>query len=141
MKKLFILIALFAVVATAQAQDKVIRGASYLTLMGTAADTLVISDTLDYVIRLQGDFKHSVEIQQNLTKVSGTVTNNLFISTSMDGITYADVDTVANSNESTGITRKVLTSAVLAPYVRLRWISGATAQKASYQILWINRFD
>lgn len=137
---LLVFIGLISACDNTAAQDKYIVGPQYLTLMGATADTLGASDTLDYVIRLQGSNRHYIEMQQDLTKVSGTVTNNLFIQESMDNILYNDVDTIANSNESTGSTAKILAKPIVKPYVRLRWISPATAQKASYSVEWINRY-
>lgn len=118
-----------------------IRENFYGSFGGTAADTLVASDTLQLLVRVQGNAVRDIRLAMNMTKTSGTVTNNFFISGSMDGTNWdTDLDTIAYSNASTGVTHVRLENFNYA-YLRIRGIAGATAQKASYRLYYINRED
>jgi hypothetical protein len=117
-----------------------IDGPTYTTFWGHATvDTLGASDTLTLTIRVKGDYAQQVDQGLYVTKISGTVTNNFFIQGSMDGVTFFNVDTIANSNVSTGMKYNTMRGWNY-PYMRFRAISGATAQKAWYKLWWLNRY-
>lgn len=113
-----------------------VSGPTYAYFWGTAAsDTLGASDTLDQVIRIKGDGLLQIEFQLDRTKVSGKVTNNFFVESSLDGTNWTRQDTIAHSNVATGVT--LSTDECFDnwnwPYMRIRGVSGATAQKAWYK--------
>lgn len=146
MKKILSVIIAIMVYVTVSAQTSLpnrtsvsspssISGPTYCTFWGDASDTLTASDTITQVIRIKGDGVLQIEMQLDRTKVSGTVTNNFFIARSLDGTNWTNVDTVAHSNVSTGVT--LLSDSEFTnwnwPYMRIQGISGATAQKAWYK--------
>jgi hypothetical protein len=116
------------------------REDSYGSFGGTAADTLVASDELQIIMRVQGSATRDINLGLELTKVSGTVTNNFFFSGSMDNVVYTNIDTIAYSNASSGTTDLRLDN-FNYPYLKVVGVAGATAQKASYQLFYINRQD
>lgn len=145
MRKLFFLIALLvASISYAQTNAGVVSGSktlaqdSYVYYLGKTTDTLVASDTLDLLLRVTGSDVPQLGIGLYVTKVSGTVTNNFILQSSMDGVNFTNIDTIALSNASTGMNVKSLTN-YNYPYLRIRGISGATAQKAYYKVYAINR--
>jgi len=125
--------------ANAQKTD-IMRADAYGSYWATAADTLVASDTLDIVIRVRGSSTRDINFGLELTKVSGTVSNNFFFAGSMDNVVFTDLDTIAYSDASSGTTEKRLDN-FNYPYLRVRGIAGATAQKASYELFYISRDD
>lgn len=141
---LFLVFSFLVIAIAAQSQSfesaSVMRENTYASIGGTAADTLVASDSLEAVLRVYGDATRDINLGMKMTKTSGTVTNNFFISGSMDGAAFVDLDTIAYSNASSGTTFVRLDNFNF-PYLRLRGIAGATAQKASYQLFYINRED
>ena len=145
MRKLIILAIAILGFSFAEAQSfenaSVMRENSYGFYGGTAADTLVASDTLQLLVRVHGNSVRDINLAMELTKVSGTVTNNFFIAGSMDGDDWdTDLDTIAYSNASSGVTYVRLENFNYA-YLRVIGIAGATAQKAGYKLFYINRED
>lgn len=131
-------LALFLGSAIAQ-ETGTIRQPDYLSFWGTAADTLIASDSLSLTLRVRGTNRSQIDLQLDITKVSGTVTNNFFIKGSMDGTNYFDTDTIANTDAATSRVLKSLSNWNY-PYMMIRGEAGATAQKASYKLWWINRY-
>lgn len=141
MRKFIILAIALLGFSFAEAQTStVLRDNAYGSFWGNAADTLVASDTLDIVLRVRGAKTRDLRFGLELTKVSGTVTNDFFFAGSMDNVVYTDIDTIANSNASSGTTEMRLDN-FNYPYLRIRGIAGATAQKASYELFYISRDD
>lgn len=145
MRKILFLIALLvASVSYAQTNAGTVSGSktlaqdSYVYYLGKTTDTLVANDTLDLLLRVTGSDVPQIGIGLYVTKVSGTVTNNFILQSSMDGVNFTDVDTIKLSNASTGMNMKALTN-YNYPYLRIRGISGASAQKAYYKVYAINR--
>lgn len=145
MRKILFLIALLvASVSYAQTNAGTVSGSktlaqdSYVYYLGKTTDTLVANDTLDLLLRVTGSDVPQIGIGLYVTKVSGTVTNNFILQSSMDGVNFTNVDTIQLSNASTGMNMKALTN-YNYPYLRIRGISGATPQKAYYKVYAINR--
>ncbi len=145
MRKILFLIALLvASVSYAQTNVGTVSGSktlaqdSYVYYLGKTTDTLGASDTLDLLLRVTGSDVPQLGLGLYVTKVSGTVTNNFILQSSMDGVNFTNVDTIKLSNASTGMNMKALTN-YNYPYLRIRGISGATAQKAYYKVYAINR--
>lgn len=145
MRKILFLIALLvASVSYAQTNAGTVSGSktlaqdSYVYYLGKTTDTLVANDTLDLLLRVTGSDVPQIGIGLYVTKVSGTVTNNFILQSSMDGVNFTDVDTIKLSNADTGMNMKALTN-YNYPYLRIRGISGATPQKAYYKVYAINR--
>lgn len=145
MRKILFLIALLvASVSYAQTNAGTVSGSktlaqdSYVYYLGKTTDTLVANDTLDLLLRVTGSDVPQIGIGLYVTKVSGTVTNNFILQSSMDGVNFTNVDTIQLSNASTGMNMKALTN-YNYPYLRIRGISGATEQKAYYKVYAINR--
>lgn len=114
----------------------------YVYFWGTTNDTLIASDTITQVIRVRGDGLIQLKPQITVTKVSGTVTNNIFISASMDGTNWTAIDTVAYSNTATATA--VLTDPDYTnfnwAFLRFQGIAGATTQKAWYKVILLGRY-
>ena len=145
MRKILFLIALLvASVSYAQTNVGVVSGSktlaqdTYVYYLGKTTDTLVASDTLDLLLRVTGADVPQIGIGLYVTKVSGQVTNNFILQSSMDGVNFTNVDTIKLSDASTGMNTKALTN-YNYPYLRIRGISGATPQKAYYKVYAINR--
>lgn len=143
MKK-FILLALgllaFAFAGMDDVNAQVMREDSYSYFWGTDADTLVASDELEIEVRVQGSGTRDINFGLEVTKISGTVTNNFFFAVSMDGVNYSNLDTIPLSDAASGINGLRLDN-FNYPYLRITGSSGATAQKASYKLWYINRED
>jgi hypothetical protein len=114
----------------------------YIYFWGTTTDTLVASATVTQVIRVRGDGYMNFKPQVTITKVSGTVTNNLFVSASMDGTNWTRIDTVAYSNTATA-------TAVLSDsdyldfnwaWLKFDWVAPATAQKSWMKVILLGRY-
>ena len=145
MRKILFLIALLvASVSYAQTNVGVVSGSkplaqdTYVYYLGAKTDTLVASDTLDLLLRVTGADVPQIGIGLYVTKVSGTVTNNFILQSSMDGVNFTNVDTIKLSNASTGMNMKALTN-YNYPYLRIRGVSDTTEQKAYYKVYAINR--
>lgn len=145
MRKILFLIALLvASVSYAQTNAGTVSGSktlaqdSYVYYLGKTTDTLVANDTLDLLLRVTGSDVPQIGIGLYVTKVSGTVTNNFILQSSMDGVNFTNVDTITLSNASTGMNMKALTN-YNYPYLRIRGISDTTTQKAYYKVYAINR--
>jgi hypothetical protein len=142
MRKLLFLIALLvASVSYAQTNVGVVSGSKLLaqdTYVYYTTDTLVENSTLDLLLRVTGSDVPQIGIGLYVTKVSGTITNNFILQSSMDGVNFTNVDTIKLSNASTGMNVKLLSN-YNYPYLRIHGVSGATAQKAYYKVYAINR--
>ncbi len=145
MRKILFLIALLvASVSYAQTNVGVVSGSkplaqdTYVYYLGKTTDTLVANDTLDLLLRVTGSDVPQLGIGLYVTKVSGTVTNNFILQSSMDGVNFTNVDTIKLSNASTGMNVKLLPN-YNYPYLRIRGVSEAIAQKAYYKVYAINR--
>lgn len=145
MRKILFLIALLvASMSYAQTNVGVVSGSkllaqdTYVYYLGKTTDTLVASDTLDLLLRVTGSDVPQLGLGLYVTKVSGTVTNNFFIQSSMDGTNFTNVDTITLSNASTGLNSIQLTN-YNYPYLRIRGVSDTIEQKAYYKVYAINR--
>jgi len=146
MKKLIILslivISLGLCVNSVSAQGSgTIRANTLGYVWGTAADTLIQSDTLDYTFRVRGEHPLDLNFGLYVAKTSGTVTSNFIFAGSMvdSASWYTNIDTIALSNVSTGKGGEVNLDDFNYPYLRVRSITSATAQKAAYQLYYISR--
>ena len=85
-----------------KAQDSYITEPTYSHFWGAATDTLIASDTISEVVRIQGKGVYDITFGLYVTKVSGTVTNNFVLYASMDNSLYANWqstgDTIKLSN-------------------------------------------
>jgi hypothetical protein len=143
MKKIFsILMVVFSVVLlNAQTYTQKLWDApTYGYIWGAATDTITSSGTNIQAIRLTGTGLMKIDLQLDVTKTSGTVTNNLFIQKSMDGTNYTNTDTIALSNASTGRNLKTISNWNY-PYIRFYQVAPATAQVASYKLWIIARYQ
>lgn len=145
MRKILFLIALLvASMSYAQTNVGVVSGSkllaqdTYVYYLGKTTDTLVASDTLDLLLRVTGSDVPQLGLGLYVTKVSGTVTNNFYIQSSMDGTNFTNVDTITLSNASTGLNSIQLTN-YNYPYLRIRGVSDTIEQKAYYKVYAINR--
>ena len=145
MRKILFLIALLvASISYAQTNVGVVSGSkplaqdTYVYYLGKTTDTLVASDTLDLLLRVTGSDVPQLGLGLYVTKVSGTVTNNFYIQSSMDGTNFTNVDTITLSNASTGLNSIQLTN-YNYPYLRIRGVSDTIEQKAYYKVYAINR--
>ena len=145
MRKLLFLIALLvASVSYAQTNVGVVSGSkllaqdTYVYYLGKTTDTLVENSTLDLLLRVTGSDVPQIGIGLYVTKVSGTITNNFILQSSMDGVNFTNIDTIKLSDASTGMYVKLLSN-YNYPYLRIHGVSGATAQKAYYKVYAINR--
>ena len=148
MKKIFGLLAILVLSFSTFAQVNVATTATaktlsqdtYVYFLGATTDTLVASDTITLDLRVKGINTPNVCIGLYLTKVSGTVTNSFITYYSMDGTNWTSTgDTLTNTNASTGLKWTINYDDYVYPYLRIRGIAGATAQKAWYKVYAINR--
>lgn len=143
-KILFSIALLVASVSYAQTNVGVVSGSkllaqdTYVYYLGKTTDTLVANDTLDLLLRVTGSDVPQLGIGLYVTRVSGTVTNNFILQSSMDGINFTNIDTIKLSNASTGMNVKSLSN-YNYPYLRIHGISDTTEQKAYYKVYAINR--
>lgn len=115
---------------------------AYNYFWGATTDTLVASQTRTQVIRVRAEGLFTLKTQVTITKVSGTVTNNLFVSASMDGVNWTRIDTVAYSNTATA------TSILSDPdyvnfnwaWLKYEWVAPATTQKSWMKIILLGRY-
>jgi len=158
MKKLikysFLIVALFLAITTSGQQAvKVynsttvatanpVQAPSYVYFWGTTSDTLTASSTITQVMRIKGDGLVQIKFQMDMTKISGTVTNNMIISSSLDGVTWTARDTIAYSNASTGVSLSVDPDFTNWnwPWMKVSSTAPATAQKAWYKGWMIVRY-
>lgn len=125
----------------AQTVDGYVRDNTYSFVWGTAADTLVANDSLTIDLRVQGAGARDLNFGLEITKVSGTVTNDFKFWGSMDGVNYTDsLNVIENSDAASGTVTKRLDN-FNYPYLRVEGSAGGTAQKASYKLFYINRED
>ena len=145
MKYLTIILGLLLLVAAmpADAQDITLTRPTYTEFLGAATDTLIESETLSYTVRLKGTHVYDINAALEITKVSGTVTNNWLVYYSMDGTNFvASGDTLAiNSDASTSVVAALDLDDWNYPYIRFSSTAPATAQKASYGIHFICRYE
>lgn len=149
MKKiLFVIIAILAMCLQGMAQTTVNQTATsksslqgdYVYYWGATTDTLVASDDITLDIRVKGEGTPNIGLMLYVTKVSGTVTNSFVLYYSMDGVNYTTTgDTITLSNASTGVAGTVNLDDFVYPYLRIKGVAGATAQKAWYKLYLINR--
>ena len=107
------------------------------------ADTLIQSDTIDYTFRVRGEGVLDLRFGLYVEKVSGTVTSNFIFAGAMADTAawYQDLDTIALSNVSSGLGGEVNLDDFNYPFLRIRSITTATAQKASYLLEYISRYE
>lgn len=127
---------------TAYTAPAVFQTPGFNYFWGTTSDTLVASDTITQILRVYGDGLIQFKPQITVTKVSGTVTNNIFVAASMDGVNWTAIDTVAYSNTSTATA--ILTDPDYSnfnyAFLRFQGIAGATSQKAWYKVILMGRY-
>jgi hypothetical protein len=120
--------------------QKTIECPAYTTFWGATTDTITSSGTNIQAVRLQGNSLLKIDLQLDVTKTSGTVTNNLFIQKSMDGTNWTNTDTIALSNASTSRNVKTISN-WNTPYIRFYQVAPATAQLAYYKLWFIARYQ
>lgn len=107
----------------------------YCYYWGATTDTLVASDDITLDLRVRGDVVRDITLGLYVTKVSGTVSNSFVVYSSIDGANYTTTgDTITLSNASTGLAGTVNLDDYNAPYLRIKGVAGATAQKAWYKL-------
>jgi hypothetical protein len=150
MKKIIVLITLglclFALpqvqaqTAIGRGNSIVLDGSQYGYLWGTTADSLYASTTLQATIRIKASKLQNVYMSLYATKISGTVTANFITQGSMDNATFVNVDTIVVSNVSTGM---VADYAKLSnwnyPYLRIKAVADATAQRSWFKLWFVKR--
>jgi len=147
---LFALIMALNVSAQKPKNTTTIANDAYGYVFGAAKDTIAASDTLYYKIRLTSNYSPDINWCLQMTKTSGTVTNTWYFYGSMiDSWTVTDavaIDTITLTGASSGYTN--LTTAQRArwvkyrfPYIIVKGIAGATAQRAKYKLFYLTRFD
>jgi hypothetical protein len=150
MKKIILLLScLIGIVAMSNAQTAItgkvagslyLEANTYVYYWGAATDTLVASDTLSLDLRVRGEVARDITLGLYVTKVSGTVSNSFVVYSSIDGVNYTSTgDTITLSNASTGLAGTVNLDDYNAPYLRIKGVAGATAQKAWYKLFAISR--
>ena len=140
MRKLIImLIAVLGIAINAQSQTKAtevtpngyISNEAYVYLFGTSSDTLTNADTLTWVVRCKGSHTQDWNIKLYLDWVSGTAGGNLFVTQSIDGITYVPFagDTITASSVTADIMDTQVINKVdfLYPYLKFYYIQTGTA--------------
>ena len=134
------LIAVLGIAFSAQGQTRVsevtpdayIGRPSYVYMGGTTADTLKNADTLEFVIRIKGDYKGDFKIQVYNDYVSGTAGGKFKTYQSIDGITYtvtaaADSITVAALGADALDSEVISLDGYLSPYLKLYYTQSGTA--------------
>jgi len=140
MRKLIImLIAVLGIAINAQSQTKAteitpngyISNEYYGYIFGTTADSLTNADTLTWVVRCKGSHTQDWNIKLYLDWVSGTAGGNLFVTQSIDGITYVPFagDTITASSVTADIMDTQVINKVdfLYPYLKFYYIQTGTA--------------
>jgi len=140
MRKLIImLIAVLGIAISAQGQTKAtevtpngyISNEYYGYIFGTTVDTLTNADTLTWVVRCKGSHTQDWNIKLYLDWVSGTAGGNLWVTQSMDGITYVPAvgDTITASSVTADImdTQTISKTDFLYPYLKFYYIQTGTA--------------
>jgi hypothetical protein len=118
-----------------------IKGPTWGYFWGTASDTLNASDTLTKIIRIIGDGYMSGEFALNCVKTSGMVTNKFIFSKSIAyPYKWEKVDSIVNTGISSGTLTAKLLANWNAPFMKIEGISGATAQRAVYEMFFIMRY-
>ena len=135
-----------SVLGFSQNSDKIttsVRLPNFVYIWGAStSDTVVASQTKTASIRVYGDNVTQLNMRLSTTKISGTVTNNVLFYGSFDGTTLdVPIDTIVNTNVSTGY--KYVTpsrwTAFNYPYLIVKIVAPATAQKAWYRLDFIGR--
>ncbi|NCB43619.1 MAG: hypothetical protein EOM59_13520 [Clostridia bacterium] len=142
MRKL-ILIALLAVGMMAGAQTHTTTGSTNGDASGTfwsSADTIAASESQQITIRVKGKSAMDLQFQLKTTKVAGTVTQNVIFSGSNDGVTFTNIDTIANTNASTN-TQFLNIDDFNYSYIRVAFTNSATAQTAWFQCWYSFRYE
>ena len=133
------LIAVLGIAISAQGQTKAtevtpngyISNEAYVYLFGTSSDTLTNADTLTWVVRCKGGHTQDFNIKLYLDHISGTAGGNLWVTQSMDGITYVAVagDTITASSVTGDImdTQTISKTDFLYPYLKFYYIQTGTA--------------
>jgi len=115
-----------------------IDGSAYGSFWGATTDTLIASGYRIQPVRMKGDNMFIIDLQLTCTKVSGTVTNKLYIEKSMDNVNWTKVDSVVLTGASSGVSYKQVDSWNY-PYLRFNHVAPATAQKAYYKLWYVAR--
>lgn len=120
---------------------KAIKGPMYGYFWGTASDTLNASDTLTKIIRVMGDGYMTGEFALKIIKISGTLTNKFYFSKSVSyPYSWELVDSVVNTNASSGVVAAKVLSNWNAPYMKVEGISSETTQRGAYEMFFIMRY-
>lgn len=122
------------------AQDKTVKSPSEGYIWGTDADTIMASDTLEYVFKLQSGTVMDLRFMLTTTKTSGTVTEAFIFAGSVTGDdgSYESIDTITNTDAATNIQHLNIDD-FNYEYLRVRAITGATAQLASFRLDYLIR--
>lgn len=117
-------------------------GPYYGLFWGSSNDTLTASDSLSQIIRIKGLGLLQMEFKLHCNKTSGTVTNKFIIYKSLIPYPYewVKVDSIVNTNISTGFIPSKTLSNWIAPYMLVQGESGATSQLAEYDAYFIFRY-
>ena len=131
------LIAVLGIAFSAQAQTKVtevapdgyISNEAYVYVFGSGVDTLTNADTFTHVIRARGTTIQDYTIKLYMDHVSGTAGGTLIVSSSIDGVNYADVDTITSASVTGDImdTEVITLNDYLYPYVKFIYKQTGTA--------------
>lgn len=109
--------------------DGYISKPAYVYVFGSTVDTLTNADTLTTVLRVKGNNMYDFNIKLYLDHVSGTAGGTLILSNSIDGVNYADVDTITASSVTADImdTEVINLDNYLYPYAKLIYKQTGTA--------------
>ena len=132
MKKVILIFAMLIAVVAIQAQTVDLTTGPNKGTFWSSADTILQSETVTYLFRIKSETVMDMEFQLKTTKVSGTVTQNIFFQGSNDGVTFTNLDTIANSNASTN-TQFTKINDFNYSYLKVTFTNSATAQAAWFQ--------
>lgn len=142
MKKLLLLFFSILFCVNIFAQDKTVASPYAGTFWGAETDTLIASDTIQYSILMRSKQVVDITFTLQLTKVSGTVTNEFVVygSNILDEGAYVSLDTITNTDAVTGYSN-IHVDSFNYKYLIVKGIAGAITQKAWYKGTYVIRFD
>jgi len=146
MKKLLLfigIIALFAFSVNAQDSKTVARNGTNVVFVLDAGDTILNANTLDKEIALGTKLSVQLyQVQVRLDSISGTPAHTTVLAGSMDGTTFADIDTVswAGSTSDTTFYFTDISTGIAWRFVRLR-VTGSSSSKSQMTVLSGRFFD
>jgi hypothetical protein len=134
MRNIFILLGLiFALGVSAQGENKYLRKGGEFSMGNTAADTLTISATVNYLIAMPGEGYGVLTIAVESDSVSGTSAYSAYLQKSMNGEDWVNVDTIAHTGGADDYGEFDAVNATHNKY-RVSVVATAAAMKANLKI-------